>query len=79
MSLSWGPLHNILQNASPDTKILTFCTGGIRCVKVNAYLKQKMGFRNIGRLKDGIIGYERWAQNQGGEEYSIGVHDSCDA
>jgi len=43
-----------------DKRILTFCTGGIRCVKVNAYLKQRLGFDNIGRLKKGIIAYEKW-------------------
>lgn len=50
----------MLAKENPHRRVLTFCTGGIRCVKVNAYLKQKMGFQNIGRLKHGIIAYERW-------------------
>ena len=58
-SESWDVLDRLLQDQPKDKKILTFCTGGIRCVKVNAYIKQK-GFNNIGRLKHGIIGYERW-------------------
>ena len=52
----------MLAAENPHRRVLTFCTGGIRCVKVNAYLKQKMGFQNIGRLKHGIIAYEKWLQ-----------------
>jgi UPF0176 protein len=32
-------------------------------VKVNAYLKQRLGFTNIGRLEKGIINYENWVRN----------------
>mmetsp|Transcript_50233 Transcript_50233/g.139143 ORF Transcript_50233/g.139143 Transcript_50233/m.139143 type:complete len:99 (+) Transcript_50233:1-297(+) len=44
---------------------MTFCTGGIRCVKVNAYLEQRLGFCNTMRLHDGIHGYERYVAQQG--------------
>ncbi len=37
-----------------DKKIITYCTGGIRCEKASAYMKQK-GFKNVYQLKDGII------------------------
>ena len=37
--------------------------------KVNAYLKQKLGFDNVYRLSDGIISYESWAAD-GRESYS---------
>ena len=43
---------------------MTFCTGGIRCVKVNAYLEQRLGFSNTMRLQDGIHGYERFIAQQ---------------
>ena len=33
--------------------------GGIRCVKINAYLEQKLGFGNVSRLQGGIISYAR--------------------
>ena len=33
-SESWSALENKLTNVSRETKVLTFCTGGIRCVKV---------------------------------------------
>ena len=32
--------------------------------QVNAYLKQKLGYRNVKRLRHGIIGYERWLKTQ---------------
>ena len=64
-SESWDVLENILEDIPKDTRILTFCTGGIRCVKVNAYLRQKLGYTNTGRLKDGIVAYERWVDEEG--------------
>eukprot|EP01041_Mallomonas_annulata_P008858 gene8858-18353_t len=59
-SQTWEQLDDTLRELPKDQRILTFCTGGIRCVKVNAYLKQRLGFNNIGRLKKGIIAYEEW-------------------
>lgn len=53
-------MDKLLGDTPRDKRILTFCTGGIRCVKVNAYLKQKLGFENIGRLEKGIIAYENY-------------------
>ncbi len=39
-----------------DKPIVTFCTGGIRCEKASAYLKEK-GFTNVKQLHGGIITY----------------------
>ena len=36
-----------------------FCTGGIRCVKVGSYVKQKLGFNNVTRLSGGVVNYTR--------------------
>eukprot|EP00981_Chlorochromonas_danica_P000166 scaffold47_cov172-Ochromonas_danica.AAC.6 len=66
-------LDNMLANADPHQRILTYCTGGVRCVKVNAYLKQVKGFNNIGRLYKGIIHYENWAAAQGKDKLSRDV------
>ena len=67
-SETWDAVNSQLAGISKDTRILTFCTGGIRCVKVNAYLKQKLGFNNIGRLQDGIVSYESFIEKaQNGE------------
>eukprot|EP01038_Epipyxis_sp_PR26KG_P013177 gene13177-17655_t len=60
---SWPVLDSLLKDLPKESKIYTFCTGGIRCVKTNAYIKQKLGFQNIYRLKKGIIGYEKWVND----------------
>ncbi len=39
-----------------DKKIAMFCTGGIRCEKSTAYLKEQ-GFQHVYQLKDGILNY----------------------
>lgn len=39
-----------------DKEIITFCTGGVRCEKASAYLKQN-GFKNVKQLHGGIIKY----------------------
>ena len=56
---SWEALDSILENRPKDVPILTYCTGGIRCIKTNAYIEQKLGFTNVNRLKGGIISYAR--------------------
>ena len=37
-----------------NKKIVTYCTGGIRCEKASAYLRE-MGFSNVMQLKGGIL------------------------
>ncbi len=39
-----------------NKKIITYCTGGIRCEKASAYMKQK-GFKNVYQLHGGIVKY----------------------
>lgn len=39
-----------------DKKIAMFCTGGIRCEKSTAYLKN-LGFKNVYQLEGGILSY----------------------
>mmetsp|Transcript_10518 Transcript_10518/g.17149 ORF Transcript_10518/g.17149 Transcript_10518/m.17149 type:complete len:179 (+) Transcript_10518:750-1286(+) len=67
-SETWEALDRVLEDAPPNQRVLTYCTGGIRCVKVNAYLKQKLGFHNVGRLEKGIIAYEKWVDGVAGVE-----------
>ena len=62
-SESWDAWKSKLKGVPKDQPIMTFCTGGIRCVKTNAYLEQELGFTNTYRLKDGIHGYLRHARN----------------
>lgn len=62
---TWEKLEHRLDGLSKDTPILTYCTGGIRCAKVNAFLEQEMGFSNTGRLEGGIVSYARTLREQG--------------
>jgi UPF0176 protein len=39
-----------------DKTIVTFCTGGIRCEKLTAYMKEQ-GFSNVKQLHGGILTY----------------------
>ena len=42
--------------AAPDTKIAMYCTGGIRCEKSTALLRQR-GYENVYHLRGGILKY----------------------
>jgi UPF0176 protein len=48
----------VKENLNPDThkKVAMFCTGGIRCEKSTAYLKEQ-GFDQVFHLKGGILKY----------------------
>lgn len=48
-----------------DKKVLTYCTGGIKCEKASAYLMEK-GFKDVYQLHGGIIKYGIEA---GGEDF----------
>ena len=58
-----------------DQPVYIYCTGGIRCVKVGAYLKQQLGYNNVKRLQHGIIGYEKWIQEEQQREQQDGGDD----
>ena len=58
-SESWSVLRERLRDVPRSRPIMTFCTGGIRCVKTNAFLEQELGFTSTYRLRDGIHGYLR--------------------
>lgn len=49
--------------AHRDKKILTYCTGGIKCEKASAYLLEQ-GFENVYQLHGGIIKYGHEAQGE---------------
>jgi UPF0176 protein len=51
-----------MKSLSKSTSVAMFCTGGIRCEKGTAYLKQK-GFKNIYQLRGGILSYLSTNQN----------------
>lgn len=58
---SWIDQH--LNEVDKDKPIAMFCTGGIRCEKSTAYVKQK-GFKKVYHLKGGILNYLKETKNQ---------------
>jgi len=52
-----------LSNEHKDKTILMYCTGGVRCEKSTAYLKQ-LGFNNVFHLKGGILKYLEESKNK---------------
>lgn len=47
-----------------DRKVLTYCTGGIRCEKLSGYLV-KEGFTDVSQLDGGIVKYGKDPETQG--------------
>ena len=47
-----------------EKKILTYCTGGIRCEKLTAYMREE-GFDNVYQLHGGIVSYGKDEDTQG--------------
>ena len=43
-------------DADKDQKVAMFCTGGIRCEKSTAFLKE-LGYKNVYHLEGGILNY----------------------
>lgn len=54
-----------------DKKILLYCTGGVRCEPVSAYMAQK-GFQDVNQLSGGIIKYAEEVQKKGLENKFLG-------
>ncbi len=51
------------EHISPDQPVAMFCTGGIRCEKATALLKQR-GFKQVFHLEGGILDYLEKTQNK---------------
>jgi len=52
-----------LRDIDRNQPIAMFCTGGIRCEKSTAYMKQ-IGFKNVYHLKGGILQYLETTKNK---------------
>jgi UPF0176 protein len=58
---SWVEEHH--EELSEKPKVAMFCTGGIRCEKATAYLKEK-GFEEVYHLQGGILKYLEEVEEQ---------------
>ncbi len=54
-----------------DKPLVMYCTGGIRCEKASAYMKQQ-GFEEVYQLDGGIIEYTRQVEQKGLDNKFIG-------
>lgn len=45
-----------------EVEVMMYCTGGIRCVKAGAYVKQVLGVDKVWRLKGGVLRYVQYLQ-----------------
>ena len=73
-SESWDALDRVLQDVPKDTPVYMYCTGGIRCERAGAFVKQALGFNDVFRLKGGVVGYLRdlkHAHGKAGEEGGV--------
>jgi UPF0176 protein len=52
-------------DALKDKKVITYCTGGVKCEKASAFLLEQ-GFQNVYQLHGGIIKY---GLEEGGEDF----------
>ncbi|RHY64848.1 hypothetical protein DYB26_007539 [Aphanomyces astaci] len=56
---TFDTLDAMLHDTPKDTTCMIYCTGGIRCEKVGAYLTQK-GYTDVKRLEGGIVHYAQY-------------------
>ena len=58
------PLVKKLLLGKENEKVLLYCTGGIRCEKASAYLKNE-GFKDVHQLSGGIVKYAQQVKEHG--------------
>ena len=58
------PLVKNLLKGKENEKVLLYCTGGIRCEKASAYLKNE-GFQGVHQLSGGIVRYAQEVKDSG--------------
>ncbi|EKX46237.1 hypothetical protein GUITHDRAFT_70716 [Guillardia theta CCMP2712] len=61
---TWDALKETLKGVSKEKEILTYCTGGIRCEKANAYIIQELGYKNVSALRGGIVNYAQYVKEK---------------
>jgi len=52
-------VDRLVSKVSPSDPVYLYCTGGIRCEKMAAYLTQLKGFTNVKSLQGGILAYTK--------------------
>lgn len=60
---------NFMENK--NKRVVTFCTGGIRCEKATAYMRQ-VGFDDVYQIQGGILKYFEVTKTMGGDNHYDG-------
>ncbi|KAL8428804.1 hypothetical protein ACSSS7_006989 [Eimeria intestinalis] len=55
-----SPSSSSSSSSNQDVEVMMYCTGGIRCVKAGAFVKQVLGFPRVTRLRGGILAYKNF-------------------
>ena len=63
-SEAFEAIDNILEHQPDDREVLIYCTGGIRCEKIGAYLRQIRGRKNVWTLQGGINRYAKYVESE---------------
>jgi len=70
---TWEELGRLLEGRPKDkTNVMIYCTGGIRCEKAGAFLRQEMGFDHVLRLRGGIVNYLEFVKESGVASQFVG-------
>lgn len=56
--------HKAEHDGRPPSEVMMYCTGGIRCEKVGAYLRQHKEISNVQKLQGGIVSYMKFLKDQ---------------
>jgi len=59
---SFPLLQQMKEELQGKDEVLIYCTGGVRCVKIGAYLRQQLGVSRVGMLHGGINSYARYIE-----------------
>eukprot|EP00644_Phytophthora_capsici_P005966 jgi/Phyca11/98065/e_gw1.2.858.1 len=75
---TFDALDEILEKHEKDQgqkpkEVMMYCTGGIRCEKVGAYLTQYKGISNVQKLHGGIVNYMRFSKEHPGEDEEVSL------
>lgn len=63
-SESFDAIDEVLRDVQPNQEVLLYCTGGIRCEKIGAYLTQVKNRSNVHTLEGGINRYHKFIKGQ---------------
>ncbi|OWZ14820.1 hypothetical protein PHMEG_00011634, partial [Phytophthora megakarya] len=68
--------HEKKHDGQKPKEVMMYCTGGIRCEKVGAYLTQYKGISSVQKLHGGIVNYMRFLKEQ--REAALDARSSCE-